>query len=88
MNQTRGKNASMPNALQVYLREIKDESLLTAAEECALADAIARGDRDAQHSDDSGQPAARRQNRPRVCRQGNGIRGFGRRGKPGVDPSD
>ncbi|MGO9471436.1 MAG: RNA polymerase sigma factor RpoD/SigA [Isosphaeraceae bacterium] len=48
MNDARGKNAGMPNSLQVYLREIKDESLLTAAEECALAHAIARGDRDAR----------------------------------------
>jgi RNA polymerase primary sigma factor len=48
MSHARGKNAGMPNSLQVYLREIKDESLLTAAEECALADAIARGDRDAR----------------------------------------
>ncbi len=48
MNYPRGKNAGMPDSLQVYLREIKDEGLLTAAEECALADAIARGDRDAR----------------------------------------
>jgi len=48
MNHARGKNAGMPNSLQVYLREIKDESLLTAAEECALAGAIACGDRDAR----------------------------------------
>jgi RNA polymerase primary sigma factor len=34
--------------LQVYLKEIKDESLLTAAEECALAEAIARGDKEAR----------------------------------------
>jgi RNA polymerase primary sigma factor len=48
MNQPRGKNAGVSDSLQVYLREIKDDSLLTAAEECALADAIARGDRDAR----------------------------------------
>jgi RNA polymerase primary sigma factor len=48
MNHTQGKIAGALNCLQVYLREIKDESLLTAAEECALADAIARGDRDAR----------------------------------------
>lgn len=48
MNHARGKNAGMLNSLQGYLREIKDESLLSAAEECALADAIARGDRDAR----------------------------------------
>jgi RNA polymerase primary sigma factor len=34
--------------LQIYLREIKDGSLLTAAEECALAEAIALGDEDAR----------------------------------------
>jgi len=48
MTHARGKNAGMPNSLQVYLREIKDESLLTAAEECELATAIARGDGDAR----------------------------------------
>jgi RNA polymerase primary sigma factor len=48
MNHARGKNAGVSDSLQVYLREIKDESLLTAAEECALADAIAHGDRDAR----------------------------------------
>ena len=36
------------NSLQVYLKEIRDESLLTAAEECALAEAIAPGDNDAR----------------------------------------
>jgi RNA polymerase primary sigma factor len=39
---------SSAHPLQVYLREIKHESLLTAAEECALAEAIARGDKDAR----------------------------------------
>jgi RNA polymerase primary sigma factor len=48
MNQARGKNAGISNTLQAYLREIKDESLLTAAEERSLADAIGRGDRDAR----------------------------------------
>jgi RNA polymerase primary sigma factor len=48
MHQTRTKIAGEPNSLQVYLREIKDESLLTAAEERVLADGIARGDRDAR----------------------------------------
>ena len=32
----------------MYLKEIRDESLLTAAEECTLAEAIARGDKDAR----------------------------------------
>jgi len=48
MNFARGKTAGMPSSLQTYLREIKDESLLSAAEECALAGQIARGDRDAR----------------------------------------
>jgi RNA polymerase primary sigma factor len=34
--------------LNIYLRKIKDDPLLTAAEERALAEAIARGDRDAR----------------------------------------
>jgi RNA polymerase primary sigma factor len=36
------------DAIRVYLRAIKGETLLTAAEECSLAEAIARGDRDAR----------------------------------------
>ena len=48
MSDTRTKNSDVPNSLQSYLREIKDESLLTAAEECTLAEAIARGDLDAR----------------------------------------
>ena len=48
MSDTRTKNSDVPNSLQTYLREIKDESLLTAAEECTLAEAIARGDLDAR----------------------------------------
>jgi RNA polymerase primary sigma factor len=48
MSRTLVKNGAVSNSLQVYLREIKDESLLSGAEECALADAIARGDRDAR----------------------------------------
>jgi RNA polymerase primary sigma factor len=36
------------DSLQAYLREIQEESLLTAAEECSLANAIALGDRDAR----------------------------------------
>src|SRR5262249_1622448 len=34
----------VPTTLQLYLRAIKDDALLTAAEECALAEAIAHGD--------------------------------------------
>jgi RNA polymerase primary sigma factor len=38
------KECGVGTILQVYLREIKDDPLLTAAEECTLAEAIARGD--------------------------------------------
>ena len=38
------KDCGVPTILQLYLQEIKDDSLLTAAEECSLAEAIARGD--------------------------------------------
>jgi len=48
MTHARENVAGVLNCLQIYMREIKDESLLTASEECALADAIARGDRDAR----------------------------------------
>jgi RNA polymerase primary sigma factor len=34
--------------MELYLRQIRDDALLTAAEECELAGAIARGDRDAR----------------------------------------
>jgi RNA polymerase primary sigma factor len=48
MNCNRVKNTSAANSLQVYLKEIREESLLSAVEECELADAIARGDKDAR----------------------------------------
>ncbi len=48
MNGNRVNNASAANSLQVYLKEIREESLLSAVEECELADAIARGDKDAR----------------------------------------
>jgi len=48
MRCTRANAAGHSNSLQVYLREIRDEALLTAEEECALAEAIARGDDDAR----------------------------------------
>jgi RNA polymerase primary sigma factor len=48
MNHAREKTAGPLNCLQMYMEEINEESLLTAAEESALADAIARGDRDAR----------------------------------------
>ena len=34
--------------MDIYLRQIRDDALLTGAEECALADAIKAGDRDAR----------------------------------------
>ena len=64
MNSNSVKNTSAANSLQVYLKEIREESLLSAAEECELADAIASGDKDAAYSDDSGQPPAGREDRP------------------------
>src|SRR3954451_24945123 len=39
------KDCDVPNTLNLYLREIKDGPLLSAAEERELAEAIARGDR-------------------------------------------
>jgi RNA polymerase primary sigma factor len=42
------KDCDVPPALNLYLREIKDGPLLSAGEERALAEAIARGDRDAR----------------------------------------
>ena len=42
------KDCGDPGSLNTYLREIRDDSLLSAAEEHTLADAIARGDRDAR----------------------------------------
>ena len=50
------KDNSGADSLQVYFKEIRDESLLTSAEECSLAEAIAGGDKDARWSEnDSGQ---------------------------------
>jgi RNA polymerase primary sigma factor len=48
MNCSRMNDSFGAHPLQVYLKEIKQESLLTAAEECFLAEAIARGDKDAR----------------------------------------
>jgi RNA polymerase primary sigma factor len=42
-----GPGGSDRNELQPYFRAIKDETLLTASEECALAEAIANGDKNA-----------------------------------------
>ena len=48
MRCSRPMHDDVTNSLQVYLREIKDESRLTAQDERDLAEAIARGDRDAR----------------------------------------
>jgi RNA polymerase primary sigma factor len=48
MSCSREMHADVSNSLQVYLREIKDESRLTAQDERNMAEAIARGDRDAR----------------------------------------
>ena len=48
MSCSRAMHDDVSSSLQVYLREIKDESRLTAQDETNLADAIARGDRDAR----------------------------------------
>jgi RNA polymerase primary sigma factor len=48
MSCSRAMRCDVSNSLQVYLREIKDESRLTAEDECNLAEEIARGDRDAR----------------------------------------
>ena len=38
------KDCGVSNTLTTYLREIRDDALLSAAEERSLADAIANGD--------------------------------------------
>ena len=43
-----GQDRGVPTSLALYLREIQDDALLTAAEEVELAAAIARGDRAAR----------------------------------------
>ena len=48
MNGTEAKECSVPNPLQNYFRDINEDALLSAAEERDLAEAIARGDRDAR----------------------------------------
>src|SRR4051812_21015330 len=45
---TEAKECGVPNHLQGYLRDINQVSLLSATEERELAEAIARGDRDAR----------------------------------------
>ena len=48
MSCTRAKECVAATSLQMYLQEIKDDALLSASEECELAEAIARGDSDAR----------------------------------------
>src|SRR4051794_1420297 len=48
MNQLQTRNSDPSNLLSTYFREIKDGSLLTSAEEQALARSIAAGDREAR----------------------------------------
>jgi len=43
MRHTHTRYTGHATTIQIYLREIKEGSLLSAAEECALAEAIARG---------------------------------------------
>ncbi len=45
---TEAKECVVPNQLQTYFRDINEVSLLSASEEQDLAEAIARGDRDAR----------------------------------------
>jgi RNA polymerase primary sigma factor len=47
MSCTRAKNVQVSSSFQLYMREIRVESLLTAVEENDLAVAIARGDKEA-----------------------------------------
>jgi RNA polymerase primary sigma factor len=48
MNQLQTRNSDPSNLLSTYFREIKDDTLLTSAEEQSLARSIAAGDRDAR----------------------------------------
>ena len=48
MSGSRMNDGSGADSLQVYLREIRNESLLSSADECFLAEAIAAGDKDAR----------------------------------------
>ena len=48
MNGNEARECHVPNPLQTYFRDINQSGLLTAAEERVLAEAIARGDRDAR----------------------------------------
>src|SRR5687768_7022642 len=48
MTRTQTRPSDPANVLSTYFRQIKDDTLLTAAEEQALARSIAAGDRDAR----------------------------------------
>src|SRR5215469_3002657 len=48
MTCTPARDCGVPTSLQLYLREIQDDSLLTASEESELAAALARGDSNAR----------------------------------------
>jgi RNA polymerase primary sigma factor len=48
MTYPQAKDCGDPTSLNAYLREIRDDSLLSAVEERSLAEAIAGGDRDAR----------------------------------------
>ena len=48
MTGSEARECHVPNPLQTYFRDINQSGLLSAAEEHVLADAIARGDRDAR----------------------------------------
>ncbi|MGC8638699.1 MAG: sigma-70 factor domain-containing protein, partial [Isosphaeraceae bacterium] len=45
---TKAKECDVTNYLQAYFQDISQTSLLSAAEECALAEEISQGDRDAR----------------------------------------
>ena len=48
MSVMRARDNGVTTSLHLYLKDIKDDALLTAAEERELADAIARGDAEAK----------------------------------------
>ena len=48
MTCAQAKDCGDPTSMNAYLREIREDSLLSAVEECSLAEAIAAGDRDAR----------------------------------------
>ncbi len=64
----RHRRDTVQSPLETYLREINEVALLNADEEKMLARGIAEGDKAAQRADGPGQPPARREHRPRLCR--------------------